>query len=72
MEETWDRILSVKLKILFLACKHLLPVMRQQQSSCLINISSIAAICSMGLVAYQTSRAGVNGLTQTLAIGNSK
>jgi NAD(P)-dependent dehydrogenase (short-subunit alcohol dehydrogenase family) len=72
-EEAWDRILNVNMKSVFLACKHVLPVMRTQQSGCIINISSIAAVCSVGgLLAYKTSKAGVNAMTHQLALANAK
>jgi NAD(P)-dependent dehydrogenase (short-subunit alcohol dehydrogenase family) len=47
-------------------------MMREQQQGCIINISSIAAICSINLTAYKISKAGVNALTQALAMGNAK
>ena len=71
-EEAWDHIFDVNLKGLFLTCKHVLPVMREQGSGAIINISSVAAVCSVGILAYKTSKAGVNALTQSLAIGNAK
>jgi NAD(P)-dependent dehydrogenase (short-subunit alcohol dehydrogenase family) len=71
-EADWDRILAVNLKSVVLPCKHVLPVMRAQQLGCITNISSIAAVCSTGIVAYKTSKAGVNAYTQALAVGNAK
>jgi NAD(P)-dependent dehydrogenase (short-subunit alcohol dehydrogenase family) len=71
-EEAWDLILSVNLKSVVFPCKHVLPVMRAQQGGSIINVSSIAAVCSTGIVAYKTSKAGVNAYTQSLAIGNAK
>jgi NAD(P)-dependent dehydrogenase (short-subunit alcohol dehydrogenase family) len=71
-EEVWDRILAVNLKSAVLPCKHVLPVMRRQQSGVITNISSVAAVCSTGIVAYKTSKAGLNAYTQALAIGNAK
>ena len=72
-EEAWDRILSVNLKSAFLACKRVLPVMRQQQSGAIINVSSLAAIAaSVDLTAYKVSKAGLNALTQVAAIGNAR
>ena len=71
-EEDWDRILSVNLKSVVFACKHVLPVMREQRAGSIVNVSSIAAVCSTGIVAYKTSKAGVNAYTQSLAIGNAK
>jgi NAD(P)-dependent dehydrogenase (short-subunit alcohol dehydrogenase family) len=71
-EEEWDHILAVNLKSVVFPCKHTLPVMREQRSGSIVNISSIAAVCSTGIVAYKTSKAGVNAYTQSLAIGNAK
>jgi NAD(P)-dependent dehydrogenase (short-subunit alcohol dehydrogenase family) len=71
-EEVWDHILSVNLKSVIFPCKAVLPAMREQQSGAIINISSIAAVCSTGIVAYKTSKAGINAYTQSLAIGNAK
>jgi NAD(P)-dependent dehydrogenase (short-subunit alcohol dehydrogenase family) len=71
-EEDWDRILAVNLKSVVFPCKHVLRVMREQGGGSIVNVSSIAAVCSTGIVAYKTSKAGVNAYTQSLAIGNAK
>jgi NAD(P)-dependent dehydrogenase (short-subunit alcohol dehydrogenase family) len=71
-EENWQRILDVNLTSVYLTCKHALPVMREQGSGAIINISSIAAVCSVGMLAYKTSKAGVNALTHSLALGNAR
>ena len=71
-EESWDRIMSVNLKGMFLSSRSVLPVMREQRFGSIINISSIAAICSTSLVAYKTSKAGVNALTHQIALENAK
>lgn len=71
-EESWDRIMTVNLKGMFLSSRSVLPLMREQRSGSIINISSIAAICSTGIVAYKTSKAGVNALTHQIALENAK
>ena len=71
-EDSWDRIMTVNLKGMFLSCRSVLPVMREQRGGSIINISSIAAICSTGIVAYKTSKAGVNALTHQIALENAK
>lgn len=71
-EEAWDRILDVNLKGAFLACKHVLPVMREQQSGAIINISSLASVAAaVELTAYKVSKAGLNALTHALAMANA-
>jgi NAD(P)-dependent dehydrogenase (short-subunit alcohol dehydrogenase family) len=71
-EESWDRIMTVNLKGMFLSARSVLPLMREQRGGSIINISSIAAICSTGIVAYKTSKAGVNALTHQIALENAK
>ena len=71
-EESWDRIMQVNLKGMFLSSRSVLPIMREQRSGSIINISSIAAVCSANIVAYKTSKAGVNALTHQIAMDNAK
>lgn len=71
-EDVWDRIHDVNLKSMYLVCKHALPVMRDQGSGAIVNISSVAATCSTGMLAYKTSKAGVNALTHAVAMGNAR
>jgi NAD(P)-dependent dehydrogenase (short-subunit alcohol dehydrogenase family) len=71
-EADWDHIFAVNLKTVFLACKHVLPIMRERKSGSIVNISSVAAIAAMPLAAYKTSKAAVNALTQQMAIANAK
>jgi NAD(P)-dependent dehydrogenase (short-subunit alcohol dehydrogenase family) len=71
-EESWDKLMSVNLKGTFLSCRSVLPVMREQRNGTIINISSIAAVCATSIVAYKTSKAGVNALTQQIALENAK
>lgn len=74
-EKAWDLIYNVNAKSVFLACKYAIPVMREQQSGVILNVSSIASICasqlSAHLTAYKSSKAAVNALTEGLAMGNA-
>ena len=67
-DEVFDRVTSINLRGMVLACKHALPIMRAQRSGVIINISSMAAWGSYPYVAYKTSKAGVIALHRTLAI----
>ena len=71
-EEAFDEIINVNLKGTFLSCKHVLPIMRRQLEGSIINVSSIAAVCAVGLLAYKSSKAAVNALTHSIALGNAK
>ena len=70
--EAFDRIVAVNLRGMVMACKHVLPVMRNQRSGVVINISSIAAWSDYPYVTYKTSKAAVIALTQQIAIQNAK
>ncbi|MBV9114674.1 MAG: SDR family oxidoreductase [Hyphomicrobiales bacterium] len=68
-EESWDRVMAVNLKSVFLACKHVLPVMKAQHKGVIINISSIAAVTvnDYPYFSYYASKSGLNHLTRALA-----
>lgn len=67
-EDALDRILSVNLKGMVLACKHVVPVMQAQGSGAITNISSNAVVIDYPYVGYKTSKAAVIALTQQLAV----
>ncbi len=69
-EETWDRVMNVNLKSMFLACKYTVPYMLKQGSGCIINISSITslAVGPQPQISYAVSKAGIHALTKEIAI----
>lgn len=68
-EEDWQNIMDVNLKAMVLTIQAVLPHMVRQGSGSIINISSIASVMSHPLMAYKVSKAGVNALTQQVAMG---
>ena len=71
-EEVWDRIFAVNLKSMFLTCKYVLPIMEKQESGAIVNISSAAAVAATSMLAYKSSKAGVNALTHSIAMKYAK
>jgi len=71
-EEAFDRICAINLRGTVMACKHVLPLMRQQRSGVIINISSVAAWENYPLVAYKATKAAMIAFTQQLAIQNAE
>jgi len=71
-EEVWDRIMKVNVKGMMFCCKHGVEPMRAQKDGSIINVSSIASLCWDSPVAYKTSKAGVNALTQFVALNNAE
>ena len=69
--DMWDRIMGMNLRGMFMTCKHALPHMVRQKSGCIINISSTASMAARPTVTYKTSKAGVNALTQHIAVENA-
>jgi len=71
-EEVFDRVCAINLRGTVMACKHVLPVMRQQRSGAIINISSIAAWVEYPLVTYKATKAALVAFTQQVAIQNAQ
>ena len=70
--DAFDRIITVNLRGMVLACKHVIPIMRQQKSGSIVNISSMASLENYPWVSYKTSKAGINAMTQQIAIQNAE
>ena len=67
-EDAWDRVLDVNLRGAFLCSQAVLPQMLQQRHGHIINISSFSARRGpRGQASYAASKAGLIGLTQSLA-----
>lgn len=72
-DEAFDRIMDVNLRALWRTCRAAVPTLRASEHGAIVNVSSLAAIASAGaLTAYKISKAGVNALTQNLAITNAR
>lgn len=67
---TWDKVMAVNLRGVFLGCKYAIPRMLDQGSGSIINIASFVAIlgCSVPQDAYTASKGAVLALTRSLAV----
>ena len=68
----WDKLLAMNLKGMWMTIKHILPVMREQNSGSIINVSSTASISICETVTYKTSKGAINTMTQHLAMENAR
>jgi 3-oxoacyl-[acyl-carrier protein] reductase len=67
-EEEFDSVIDVNLKGVFNCLKTITPVMVKQKSGKIINLSSVVGIVgNAGQVNYAASKAGVIGMTKSLA-----
>ena len=71
-EENFDRCVAINLKSCILAAKHVIPIMREQQSGVIINISSMAVITTYPYVAYKATKAAMVAFTEQLAYQNAR
>jgi len=68
--ETWDKVMAVNVRGVFLGCKYAIPQMLEQGSGSIINIASFVATlgCSVPQDAYTASKGAVLALTRSLAV----
>lgn len=73
-EEVWDQQMDQNLKHVFLACKHVLPVMESQGKGAIVNIGSIAGLRHFGpdVIGYSATKAAVIQFTRALGVQYAK
>lgn len=74
-EESWDRVMRINIKSMFLTCKFVLPQMEKQfaaegRGGAIVNIGSIAGIRWLGVpyISYSTSKGAIIPFTQAVAL----
>jgi len=71
-EDAFDFITQVNLRGCVMACKHVLPIMRKQQSGVILTVSSVSAWQRYPWVAYKATKAAMIAYTKQLAIENAQ
>lgn len=67
-EEDWDLVININLKGAFLCSKEAVKIMAKQRYGRIVNIASVVAFMgNPGQVNYSASKAGIVGLTKTIA-----
>ena len=69
-EETWDFVLRVNLKGIFLGCKYGIPALLRAGGGSIVNTASFVALMGAATpqIAYTASKGGVLALTREIAI----
>lgn len=68
-EDSWDRIVGINLKSVYLSMKYEIPAMLESGGGVIVNTSSIAGFFGEpGAASYSASKHGVIGLTRTAAL----
>ena len=70
----WDAVLRINLTGTFLATHAVLPIMREQRSGSVVNVSSLAGYRAMALTgpAYNAAKAGVNAFTESVNLAERR
>ena len=67
-EEQWDTVLNINLKGYFNNIRHVAPIFKEQSSGKIVNVTSINGLRGkFGQANYSASKAGIIGLTKTVA-----
>jgi len=67
-EDDWDTVLRVHLRGAFLMSRAMQEYMVEQRYGRIVNLSSSSALGNRGQVNYSAAKAGMQGLTKTLAL----
>jgi NAD(P)-dependent dehydrogenase (short-subunit alcohol dehydrogenase family) len=71
-EPTWDRVMAVNVKSVYLCSHHAIPLMRLRSGGRIINIASVSGItASAGRAAYTASKGAVVMLTRAMALDHA-
>ncbi|WP_411842437.1 SDR family NAD(P)-dependent oxidoreductase [Salinicoccus sp. HZC-1] len=70
--ENFNKVTAINATGLFLGLKHVIPVMKEQESGSIINTSSVDGLRGSPILSpYSTSKHAVVGLTKTAALENA-
>ena len=69
-EPTWDRVMEVNLKGVWLGCKHAIPAMLDSGGGSIVNVASFVALigAATAQIAYTASKGGVLSMTREIAV----
>lgn len=63
----WHAVINVNLNGVYNMCRNVVPMMREQQSGAIVNISSTSLLGNPGQANYAATKAALQGFSRTLA-----
>jgi NAD(P)-dependent dehydrogenase (short-subunit alcohol dehydrogenase family) len=68
-EASWRKVIDTNLTSVFLTCKHVIPVMKENRRGAIVNISSLASIQinQYPYISYYAAKSGLNHFTRAIA-----
>ncbi len=69
-EPTWDRVMDINLKGVWLGCRYGVPAMLQSGGGSIVNVASFVALmgAATAQIAYTASKGGVLAMTREIAV----
>jgi len=71
-DEEWQTVIDIHLKGMWLGCQHAVPSMRERGGGAIVNLSSEARHGAFGQSHYSAAKAGIVGLTRTVALEHAR
>ena len=65
-DEEWHTVIDINLNGVYNLCKFVVPMMRDQESGAVVNISSTSLLGNPGQANYAATKAALQGFTRTL------
>lgn len=66
-DDDWFSVIDVNLNGMYNMCKYIVPLMREQESGSIVNISSTSLMGNPGQSNYAATKAAMQGFTRTMA-----
>ena len=66
-DDDWYSVIDVNLNGVYNLCKYVVPMMREQESGSIVNISSTSLMGNPGQANYAATKAALQGFTRTMA-----
>ncbi len=66
-DDEWYTVININLNGVYNLCKFVVPIMREQESGSIVNISSTSLMGNPGQANYAATKAALQGFTRTMA-----